>query len=58
MTRYAMINGEKVAAPADAIAWKYGDPTEDARWVYDEGDRDEIAANDPGLLAGVEDSDV
>jgi hypothetical protein len=38
------------ARPAGAIAWKYADPVEDARWVTDQDDYDAIAREDPGLL--------
>ena len=37
-------------APA---AWKFADPTEDARWVYNEVEAQEIAAEDPSLIVEV-----
>jgi hypothetical protein len=49
-----VINGVTVAAPEGAIAYKYADPTEDARWVYLTADAREIEREDPGLLAWVE----
>lgn len=36
-------------APQWAAAWKYADPTEEARWVSQE-EAEEIAREDPGLL--------
>jgi hypothetical protein len=53
MTTHATINGIRTAAPEGAIAWKYADPTEPERWVYDEGDLREISSQDPGLLERV-----
>jgi hypothetical protein len=51
MTRYARINGKLVwAVPEGAIAWKYADSTEGARWVYDPADLEEIEAADPSLI--------
>ena len=35
------------------VAWKYADPTEDARWVLDDTDADAIRAEDPNLLVPV-----
>lgn len=35
------------------VAWKYTDPTEEARWVYDEADAESIAGEDNGLLVWV-----
>jgi hypothetical protein len=36
--------------PAGAIAYKYTDPTEGARWVYEESDLAEIQSQDPSLI--------
>jgi hypothetical protein len=36
-----------------AIAYKYADPTEGARWIYDEAEAQEIAAEDPSLIVRV-----
>lgn len=48
------INGVETQVPAGAIAYKYADPTEDARWVYDESDLQEIRREDPSLIVMVE----
>lgn len=45
--RSAELNAE---APAGAVAYKYADPTEDARWIYDADEAREIAAEDPSLI--------
>lgn len=47
------INGVATQVPAGAIAYKYADPTEDARWVYDESDVAAIRREDPSLLVMV-----
>lgn len=49
------INGVKTQVPEGAIAYKYADPTEDARWIYDESDLAEIRREDPSLIVEVED---
>jgi len=41
-------------APVGAVALKYADPTEGARWIYDEDEADEIALIDPSLIVRVE----
>lgn len=48
------INGVETQVPAGAIAYKYADPTEDARWVYDESDLADIRSEDPSLIVQVE----
>lgn len=48
------IRGVTIAAPEGAVAYKYADPAEDARWVYDGGEAAEIAAEDPSLLVWVD----
>lgn len=48
-THYKVADGE-LRAPAGAIAWKYADPTEGARWVYEESDLAEIRSADPSLV--------
>ena len=48
--RSAELNAE---APAGAVAYKYADPTEDARWIYDAYEAREIAAEDPSLIVWV-----
>jgi predicted transcriptional regulator len=50
MKRYAIINGKKVEAPSGAIAWKYADPIENGRWVFDEEDLAQIRQEDPSLI--------
>ena len=50
------INGIPTEVPADAIAYKYADPTEDARWIYSEGEVEEIEREDPGLIVRVDDN--
>jgi hypothetical protein len=47
------INGVETAVPEGAVAYKYADPTEDARWVYDEDDAADIRREDPSLLVEV-----
>ena len=44
------INGVAVVVPAGAVAYKYADPTEDARWIYDAGEARQIASEDPSLI--------
>lgn len=44
------IHGEITTVPAGAVAYKYADPTEDARWIYDADEAREIAAEDPSLI--------
>lgn len=53
MSTSIQINGVRTPAPARAIAYKYADPIEDARWIYDESDLRAIAAEDPKLLVPV-----
>jgi len=50
MTRTVIINGTAVAMPTRAVAYKYADPTEDARWVYDDDEAREIAREDISLI--------
>lgn len=47
------INNEPTEVPAGAIAYKYTDPTEEARWLYDEAEVEEIERVDPGLIVRV-----
>lgn len=49
------INGAQTDVPVGAIAYKYADPVEDARWVYTQSDLDDISREDPSLLVMVED---
>ena len=41
---------ESAEAPEGAVAYKYADPTEDARWIFDADEAREIAAEDPSLI--------
>jgi hypothetical protein len=54
MNNTILINGTPAVAPKDAIAYKYADPTEDARWIYDEDDLRAIARDDPHLIVRVQ----
>ncbi len=40
-------------APANAIAWKYADPTEGACWLYTADKVAEVKAADPSLIVEV-----
>lgn len=56
MTATAIINGIAITAPDGAIAYKYADPTEDARWVYAEDDLRAVKSEDPSLIVPIEPS--
>lgn len=47
------INGIPTDIPAGAIAYKYADPTEDARWLYSKDDVHDIEREDPSLIVRV-----
>lgn len=47
------INGKWVVAPRYAIAHKYTDPTEDAKWLREDWEVDEVMAVDPSLIEPV-----
>ena len=49
-TRVALVNQKMKIAPDGAIAWKHTDPTEEARWIFDETELAEIQRTDPGLV--------
>lgn len=49
-----LINGVSTEVPAGAIAYKYADPTEGARWIYDESDLADIRREDPSLIIDVQ----
>ena len=55
--KYAIINQVETPAPEIAVAYKYADPTEGARWIYTEDETRAIAALDPGLICEVYDGD-
>jgi len=40
--------------PPGAIAYKYADPTEGARWLYDETELRRVRSEDPNLIVAVE----
>jgi len=40
----------EVGPPEGAIAYKYADPTEGQRWVFEEADLGEIESQDAGLV--------
>lgn len=48
--RDIMINGTPTTPPSGAIAWKYNDPIERARWIYNMAEANEISRDDSGLL--------
>jgi hypothetical protein len=48
-THYKVGDGE-MRAPEGAVAYKYADPTEGARWVYEQEDLAEIRSADPSLI--------
>ncbi len=52
--RYAFINEQRTTAPQGAVAYKYTDPTEEARWIYDSEEAWDIASEDPTLIAWTE----
>jgi hypothetical protein len=47
------INGVMVQAPDAAVAYKYADPTEDARWLYDVSEAQAIEHEDRSLIVWV-----
>lgn len=49
-----IINGKQIEVPVGAIAYKYADPTEGARWVYEQADLEDIRREDPSLLISVD----
>lgn len=53
MPRTATINRTTIAAPVGALAYKYADPTEDARWIYDADELSVIRNEDPSLIVDV-----
>ena len=44
------INGLEITVPRGAVAWKYNDPLEYARWIYDQDKAVEIQRKDPTLI--------
>lgn len=47
------INDTQVPVPEGAVAFKYSDPIEAARWIYDEDEATEIESIDPSLIVRV-----
>lgn len=43
-------NGVYLWIPNGALAWKQANPTESARWIYDERELHDIRAKDPSLI--------
>lgn len=44
------INGEHTEVPAGAVAYKFADPTESARWITDRVEARQIEREDPSLI--------
>jgi hypothetical protein len=44
------VSGTELDVPEGAIAYKYADPTEDARWIYEDDDLAAIKRSDPSLV--------
>lgn len=53
MSKTININGVAVAVPENAVAYKYADPIEDARWIYDASEAESIRREDPSLIVMV-----
>lgn len=53
MTMTIQINGIDTEVPEGAVAYKYADPTEEEKWIYDEQEALEIAAEDDSLIVWV-----
>lgn len=47
------INDQPTQAPEHAIAYKFADPIEDARWIYDADDLAAIKREDPSLIGEI-----
>jgi len=45
-----MIDGEPTPVPPGAVAWKQTDAVEDACWLYDVAEAEEIEHDDPGVV--------
>jgi hypothetical protein len=54
MSKSIQINGVATEVPAGAVAYKYADPIEDARWIYEESEVESIGCEDPSLIVVVE----
>ena len=53
MSKTVTINGVAVAVPSGAVAYKYADPMDDARWVYDASEIAQIRREDASLIVMV-----
>jgi hypothetical protein len=53
-TDYIEINREQTEVPAGAVAYKYADPIEDTRWLYDEDAVRAVEREDPSLIVRIE----
>lgn len=50
---HCLINNTPVTAPAGAVAWKYADALEAARWIFDLAEAQDIAREDLSLIEWV-----
>lgn len=50
MSKQITINGASTNVPYGAVAFKFADPTEGARWIYDIDEAHEIANEDSSLI--------
>lgn len=53
--RTIRLNERLMLVPWGAVAYKYADPTEDARWLYDDDEAERIAHEDPSLVVWPDD---
>ena len=53
MSNTIEINGKETEIPEGAVAYKYADPTEPARWIYLINDARKIELEDPSLIKWV-----
>lgn len=51
------INNIATEVPAGMVAYKYADPTEDARWIDNEDEAREIESEDPSLIVWATDKE-
>jgi hypothetical protein len=49
-----VIDGERTPVPMGAVAFKYEDAVEEACWLYDQREAEEIARQDPTAVVWVE----
>ena len=48
-----VIDGEPTPVPQGAVAFKYEDAVEEACWLYDEAEAEQIARVDPSVVVWV-----